>query len=194
MQDDKKKINTDPIQTNPKVQIKMIQKEDLKGYNSYVDHCFEFYHLLLQNNQLKQELIETSARRDMHFYEITNYLNEPASTPIPDQSQEFHQCYQVNQLDIPQESTPHVDLNLEPVSSSFHLNQIKKFEQDAGDIHELDTPSCHEPLIEQFVDDDSIFLDELVKDDLVMHTTSLIHVENVCVDDEPMFLEELFKD
>ena len=27
-----------------------------------------------------------------------------------------------------------------------------------------------------------------------MHTTSLKHVENVCVDDEPIFLEELFKD
>jgi len=41
-------------------------------------------------------------------------------------------------------------------------------------------------------------LDELVKDDLVMHTTSLKHVdhnvEDVCVDDEPMFLEELSKD
>ena len=48
---------------------------------------------ILQNNQLNQELIETSARRDMHFDEITNYLNQPASTPIPDQSQEFHQCY-----------------------------------------------------------------------------------------------------
>ena len=34
--------------------------------------------------------------------------------------------------------------------------------------------------------------------DLVIHTTSLKHVdhnvEDVCVDDEPMFLEELFKD
>jgi len=51
------------------------------------------------------------------------------------------------------------------VPSSFHLNQSKEFEQDARDINELDTPSCHEPLIEQFFDDDSIFLDELVKDD-----------------------------
>jgi len=57
-------------------------------------------------------------------------------------------------------------------------------------------PSSHEPPIEQFFDDDSIFLDELFKDDLVMHT-SLKHVdhnvENACVDEEPMFLEELFK-
>ena len=90
----------------------------------------------------------------MHFDEITNYLNQPTSTPIPYQCQEFHQCHQVNQLDIPQESTPHVDSNLKPVLSSFHLNQIKEFEQDARDIHELDTPSCHEPLIEQFFDDD----------------------------------------
>jgi len=41
-------------------------------------------------------------------------------------------------------------------------------------------------------------LDELVKDDLIMHTTSLKYVdhniEDVCVDDEPVFLEELFKD
>jgi len=134
----------------------------------------------------------------MHFDEIMTYLNQPALTPISDQTQEFHQCYQVNQLDIPQESTLHVDSNFEFVPSSFHLNQIKELEQDAGDIHELNTPSCHEPPIEQFFDDDSIFLDELVKNDLVMHTTSLKHVdhnvEDVCVDDEPMFLKELFKD
>ena len=38
---------------------------------------------------------------------------------------------------------------------------------------------------------------ELFKDDLVMHTTTLKHVdhnvEDTCVDDESMFLEELFK-
>ena len=71
--------------------------------------------------------------------------------------------------------------------SSFHLNQIKEFKQDVRDINELDTPSCHEPLIKQFFEDDSIFLDELVKDDLVMHTTSLKHVghniEDVCMND-----------
>jgi len=58
------------------------------------------------------------------------------------------------------------------------------------------TLSCHEPLIENFFDD-SIFLDELFKDDLVMHTTSLKHVdhnfEDECVDNEPIFLKELFK-
>ena len=82
----------------------------------------------------------------------------------------------------------HVDSNLEPVSSSFHLNQIKEFEKDAGDIHELDTPYYNEAPIKQFFDDDSIFLDELVKDGSVIHTTTLKHV------DQPMFLEELFKD
>jgi len=51
--------------------------------------------------------------------------------------------------------------------------------------------------LNNFFDDDYIFLDELFKDDLVMHTASLKHidhnVEDVCVDDEPMLLEELFK-
>jgi len=75
----------------------------------------------------------------MHFNEKMTYLNQPASIAIPDQTKEFHQCYKVNQLDIPQESTPHVDSNLEPVPLSFHLNEIKKFEQDARDINELDT-------------------------------------------------------
>jgi len=105
----------------------------------------------------------------MHFNEITSYLNQPASFPIPDQIKEFHQCYQMNQLDMPIESTPHVDSNLKPVLLSFHLNQIKEFEQDARDINELDTLSCYEPLIEKFFDDDSIFLDELIKDDLIIH-------------------------
>ena len=93
----------------------------------------------------------------MHFNEITTYLNQSASIPIPDQTKEFHQCYQVNQLDTPKKFTPHVDSNLEPVPSSFNLNQIKEFEQDARDINELDTPSFYEPLIEQFFDDDLIF-------------------------------------
>jgi len=88
-------------------------------------------------------------------------------------------------------------LKYETSALIIHLNQIKEFDQDARDVHELDTPSWHEPLIEQFFDDDSIFLDELVKDDLVMHT-SLKHIdhnfEDVCVDDEPMFFEEFFKD
>ena len=106
------------------------------------------------------------------FNKITNYLNQPASTPISDQSQEFHQCYQVNQLDIPQESTLHVGSNFEPVPSSFHLNQIKEFVQDAGDIYKLDTPPCHEPFIEQFFNDDSIFLDKLVKDCLLYTSPS----------------------
>ena len=75
---------------------------------------------ILQNNQLNQELIKISAHRGMHFNKITSYRNQPASILIPDQAKEFHQCYQVNQLDIPQESTPHVDSNLEPVPSSFH--------------------------------------------------------------------------
>ena len=105
----------------------------------------------------------------MHFNEIMTYLNLPTSIPILDQTKEFHQYYQVNQLDIPQEFTPHVNSILTPVHSSFHLNQIKKFEQDARDINELDTSSCHEPLIEKFFDDDSIFLDELIKDDLIIH-------------------------
>jgi len=83
---------------------------------------------ILQNNQINQELIERSARRNMHFDEITTYLNQPASTPTPDQTQEFHQCYQVNQLDKPQESTQYFNSNLELVPSSFHLNQIKEFE------------------------------------------------------------------
>ena len=100
---------------------------------------------MLQNNQINQEITESSARVDMHFDKIMTYLNQPALTPIPDQTQEFHQCYQVNQLDIPQESTPHVDTVFESMSSSFHLNQIKEFEQDAENIHELDTTSCHEP-------------------------------------------------
>jgi len=58
--------------------------------------------------------------------------------------------------------------------------------------------SCRKPPIEYFFDDDFIFLEELFKDDLVIHTTTLKHVdrnvEDVCVDDESMFLEELFKD
>ena len=29
----------------------MIQKEDLKDYNFYVDHYFQFYHLVNQNQQ-----------------------------------------------------------------------------------------------------------------------------------------------
>jgi len=41
-------------------------------------------------------------------------------------------------------------------------------------------------------------LEELFKDDFLIHTTTLKHVdhnvEEVRVDDEPMFLEELFKD
>jgi len=41
-------------------------------------------------------------------------------------------------------------------------------------------------------------LDELFKNDLVIHTTSLKYVdhnfEDACVDDKPMFLEEWFKD
>jgi len=69
------------------------------------------------------------------------------------------------------------------VHSSFHLNRIKEFEQDAEDIHEFDTTSCHLPPIEQFFDDDSIFLEELFKDDLMRHTTILKYVEDVCVDD-----------
>ena len=40
-------------------------------------------------------------------------------------------------------------------------------------------------------------MDELVKDDLVMHTNSLKHVDynikDAYMDDEPIFLEELFK-
>ena len=78
---------------------------------------------IIQNNQINQELIERSAHRDMYLDEIMTYFNQPALTPIPDQPQEFHQCYQVNQSDIPQESKPHVDSNLKLVPSSFHLNQ-----------------------------------------------------------------------
>jgi len=41
-------------------------------------------------------------------------------------------------------------------------------------------------------------LDELAKDDFVVHITSLKHVdhnvEDTCVNDEPIFLDELFKD
>ena len=129
----------------------------------------------------------------MHFDKRMTYLNQPASTPIPNQTQEFHQCYQVNKMDISQESTLHVDSNFEYVPSSFHSNQITEFEQDV----KLDT-AYHEPPIEQFFDDDSIFLDKLVKNDFVIHTTSMKHVdhnvEDVCVNDEPMFSEELFKD
>jgi len=83
---------------------------------------------MLQNSQTNQEIIKTSARIDIHFDKIMTYLNQPASTLISDQIQEFHQCYQVNQLDIPQEFTQHVDIIFESVSSSFHLNQIKQFE------------------------------------------------------------------
>jgi len=86
----------------------------------------------------------------MHFDKIMTHLNQPASTLIPDQIQEFHQYYQVNQLDMSQNSTPHVDTIFESVPSSFNLNQIKEFEHDAKDIHELDTMSCHESPIEQF--------------------------------------------
>ena len=45
----------------------------------------------------------------MHFDEMMTYRNQPALTPISDQTQEFHQCYQVNQLDIPQEFVGHLE-------------------------------------------------------------------------------------
>ena len=74
---------------------------------------------MLQNSQNNQEIMETSALIDKHFDEIMTYLNQPASTPISHQAQEFHQCYQVNQLHIPQESTPHIDSNFESYSHHF---------------------------------------------------------------------------
>jgi len=72
--------------------------------------------------------MEISARIDIHFDKIMTYLNQPASIPILDQTQEFYQCCQVNQLDMPQESTPYVDTIFKFVPSLFHLNKIKEFE------------------------------------------------------------------
>jgi len=105
-------------------------------------------HCMLQNGQISQEIIETSARIDMHFDKIMTYFNQPISTPIPNQTQKFHQCYQVNQLHISLESTLYVDTNFESMPSLFYLNQIKEFEQNAENIHEQDTTPCHEPPIE----------------------------------------------
>jgi len=59
--------------------------------------------------ETNQQLIESFAHMEMHFDQIMTHLNQPASTPISDQNQKFHQFYQVNQFDIPQDSTPHVD-------------------------------------------------------------------------------------
>ena len=80
------------------------------------------------------------------------------------------------------------------MSSSFHLNQIKEFEQDVEAIHEIDTSSCHEPPFERF----SMMILYFRRNCLVINITTLKHVdhnvEDVYVDNEPMFLEELFKD
>jgi len=89
--------------------------------------------------ETNQQLGESCARMEVHFDQIMTHLNQPSSTPIPDQTQEFHQFYQVNQFDVPQDSTPRADTIFESVPSSFHLNQIKEFEQDDEVIHELDT-------------------------------------------------------
>ena len=47
---------------------------------------------MLQTSQINQKIIESSARIDIHFDKIMTYLNQPASNPISDQTQEFHQC------------------------------------------------------------------------------------------------------
>ena len=70
---------------------------------------------MLENSQINQKMIESSAHIDMHFHKITSHLNQSASTSIPDQTQELHQYCQVNQLDIPLESIPHVGSNFEYV-------------------------------------------------------------------------------
>ena len=36
----------------------MIEKEDLKGYNSYVNHCFQFYHFLSYVQQSTRQQAE----------------------------------------------------------------------------------------------------------------------------------------
>jgi len=46
-------------------------------------------------------------------------------------------------------------------------------------------------------DNNPLCLDELIRDDLVIHTPSLEHIDHnckdACIDNEPLFLEELFK-
>ena len=83
---------------------------------------------MLENSQTNQKMIKSCGRIGMHFDQTITHLNQPISIPIPDQTQEFNRCDQVNLFDIPQDFTPHDDTNFKFVPSLYHLNQITEVE------------------------------------------------------------------
>ena len=105
---------------NKHEELKSTLEESLEALNISMSSSLEaMQQFMLETNQ---QLIESCAHMKVHFDQIMTHLTQPASTPIPDQTQEFHQLCQVNRFDIPQDFTSHVDTIFESVHSSFHLN------------------------------------------------------------------------
>jgi hypothetical protein len=82
-------------------------------------------------NKSNQQMLESCARMDVYFEQIMTGLAQTSPkplVPISNQTQESHPINQVNQILMPQDSTPHFDKPSESVPPSFHLSQFEEFE------------------------------------------------------------------
>ena len=97
-----------------------------------VDLSYNFEDTQKLVDEVHQGTLECRALLDEYFKLIgtpSQTSHEPLES-ISKQTQESHNFHQVNQIFMPQDSTPHFDKFFESVHPSFQLNQFDEFESD----------------------------------------------------------------